>query len=122
MLRTFAAAALLALVIMPTEAVTSAQADAWSDASVPVVYGDLNLAKPADAKILADRLQAAAAQACFSANRGLTGSEHIPLAAVKTEMRACIDDAINVAMLRIEKNVTRNVRANLFGDKQASLN
>jgi UrcA family protein len=122
MLRTFAAAALLALIITPIQAVTSAQADAWSDASVPVVYGDLNLAKPADAKILADRLQAAANRACIGANRGLTGSEHIPLDAVKTEMRACINEAIDVAMLRIEKNVTRNVRANLISDKQASLN
>jgi UrcA family protein len=116
MLRTFAAAALL------TIAVTSAQADAWQEASVPVVYGDLNLAKPADAKILADRLQAAATRACFDANRDLTGSANIPLAARTSEMRTCVNDAINVAMLRIEKNVTKNVRANLIGDKQASLN
>ena len=75
MLRTFAAAALLAFTV------TSAQADAGSDASVLVVYGDLNLAKPADAKILADRLQAAATRACFDANRDLTGSAHIALAA-----------------------------------------
>jgi len=122
MLRTFAAAALLALIITPTQAVTSAQADAWSDVSVPVVYGDLNLAKPADAKILADRLQAAATRACFDANRDLTGSAHIALAARTSGMRACIDDAVNVAMLRIEKNVTKNVRANLISDRQASLN
>ena len=115
MLRTVTAAALLAFTI------TAAQADDRPQASVPVAYGDLNLAKPADAKILADRLQAAATLACLNANRDLTNDAHIA-PAIRKEMQACIKEAINVAMLRIERSLTQNVRANLVSDRQASLN
>ena len=38
------------------------------------------------------------------------------------EMQDCVDTAINVAMLRIERNLTAHVRANLINSKQASLN
>jgi UrcA family protein len=113
MLRTFAAAALLVL--------TVTAAHAGTQDAVPVVFGDLNLSNPADAKILAGRLQAAAAQACINANRDLTSDAHIA-PAFRTQMQACVKDAINVAMAQIERSLTRNVRANLVSDRQASLN
>ena len=119
MLRTVTAAALLAFTV--TTAATTARAETWPEASVPVAYGDLNLAKPADAKILADRLQAAANQACLNANRDLTSDAHIA-PAIRAQMQACVKDAINVAMSRIERSLTQNVRANLISDRQASLN
>jgi UrcA family protein len=115
MLRIFAAAALLALTV------TTAEANVWPEVSVPVAYGDLNLSKPADAKILADRLQAAATLACFNANSDLNNDAHTT-PAIHKEMQACVKDAINVAMLRIERSLTQNVRANLSSNKQASLN
>ena len=115
MLRTVTAAALLAFTI------TAAQADDRPQASVPVAYGDLNLANPADAKILAHRLQAAATLACLNANRDLTSDAHIA-PAIRDGMRACVKDAINIAMAQIEKSLTQNVRANLVSDRQASLN
>ena len=114
MLRILAAAALLALT-------TTAQAESWSRESLQVAYGDLNLSKPADAKILADRLQDAAAKVCVSANSDTQLNAHAGLTRSQ-ELRDCVDTAINVAMLRIERNLTAHVRANLVNSKQASLN
>jgi UrcA family protein len=114
MLRTLAAtAALLALTV------SAAQAGTWPEESVHVAFGDLNLSKPDDAKTLADRLQAAATKVCLNTNGDATG--HATLAA-QNGMQACVDSAINVAMLRIEKSLTQHVRANLISNKQASLN
>jgi UrcA family protein len=116
MLRILAAAALLAIT-----ATTAAQAENWSRESMQVAYGDLNLSKPADAKILADRLQDAAAKVCLSATSNINLSAASGLTKSQ-ELRDCIDTAINVAMLRIERNLTAHVRANLVNSKQASLN
>jgi UrcA family protein len=113
MLRTLAAAALLILTV------SAAQAGTWPEESVHVAYGDLNLSKPADAKTLADRLQAAATRVCLNTNGDVSG--HATLAA-QNGMQACVDNAIDVAMLRIEKNLSQHVRANLISNKQASLN
>jgi UrcA family protein len=107
MLRTFATAALLAL------SVTAAQA---GDAppSVNVAFGDLNLSHPADAKILAGRLQAAAIHVCHDATDGLYGvaADHV--------MRECVRDAIDVALAHIASSQTNAVRANLVSDRVAS--
>jgi UrcA family protein len=114
MLRIFTAAALLALTA------TTVQAETWSGSTL-VAYGDLNLSKPADAKILAERLQAAATKVCLSANRDIQFNAYSDLTKSR-EMQDCIDTAINVAMLRVERNLTAHVRANLVNSKQASMN
>jgi UrcA family protein len=116
MLRIFTAAALLALT-----ATTAAQAENWARDSMPVAYGDLNLSKPADAKVLAERLQAAATKVCLSATSDLRLNANSDLTKSR-EMQDCVDTAINVAMLRIEHSMTAHVRANLINSKQASLN
>jgi UrcA family protein len=115
MLRIFTAAALLALTVT-----TTAQAGSWSD-SMLVAYGDLNLSKSADAKVLADRLQTAATQVCLNANDDIRLSSRYGRA-TNSELQGCVDTAINIAMLRIEKNLTAHVRANLINSKQAALN
>ena len=114
MLRIFTAATLLALTA------TTVQAETWSGSTL-VAYGDLNLSKPADAKILAERLQDAATKVCLSANRDIQFNAYSDLTKSR-EMQDCIDTAINVAMLRVERNLTAHVRANLVNSKQASLN
>jgi UrcA family protein len=97
LLRPFAfAAALLTL------GMTAAHADA--SASTNVAFGDLNLSNPADAKVLADRLQGAAKEVCLKANPEI-GSQAV--------MQDCIDSAIAMAMGRIETRMDENVRANL---------
>ena len=60
MYRSFTTAAILAL------AITAAHADDF--ASTRVTFGDLDLSQPADAKILADRLENAAKSVCIQAN------------------------------------------------------
>ena len=116
MLRIFTAAALLALT-----AATAAQAENGTRESMLVAYGDLNLSRPADAKILADRLQDAAAKVCLGANSDIQFNSH-PGLTKSQELQDCVDTAINVAMLRIEHSMTARVRANLVNNKQASLN
>lgn len=103
MFRSLTATALLVL------SVTAVRADDWTRDSVAVTYGDLNLSKPADAKVLAERLEAAATLACQKANSDLDWNA-MPL---NQDMRHCIDSAITVAMSRIEKSLDRSVRANL---------
>ena len=70
---------------------------------------------------LAERLQAAATKVCLSATSDLRLNANSDLTKSR-EMQDCIDTAINVAMLRIERNLTAHVRANLINSKQASLN
>lgn len=96
MLRTFAAAAILALTV------TAAQAETVTKVSVDVTYGDLNLAHPADAKILADRLQAAAQSVCKPVADGY-------------EMQDCMHSAISGAIARIAGKMENNVRDSLTG-------
>ena len=69
-----------------------------------VAFGDLNLSQPADARILALRLQDAAQQVCLKAN-----PETIP----PTYMQQCIDNAVSMAMGRIEISLDRAVRNKL---------
>ena len=98
MFRSFAAAALFIL------SVTAARADS---ASVNVAYGDLNLARAADARILAQRLDGAARLACRDANAGERGF------GARREMQQCVDAAIATAMSRIEADFDRAVRVYL---------
>ena len=99
MLRILAAAAILAL------SATAALAD--SQASVDVPFGDLNLSQPHDAKILAGRLEAAAATVCLKANSDALNA--IPAPA----MQGCINTAINIAVSRIQSSLEGKLRANL---------
>ena len=103
--RIFATAAFIAL--------TVTAADAGEVASVSVTFGDLNLSRPADAKILATRLQAAAKSVCRTA-----GSGQPPLIAMR-EMDSCTDTAISTALARIASVQTNAVRANLVNDREA---
>ena len=109
MLRIIATTAILALTLNAAHAADTAS-------SINVNFGDLNLSRPADAKILTERLEIAAAQVCHGAGAGLSPVSEMYVT------QGCVKDAINVAMLRIERSLTRNIRANLISDRQASLN
>jgi len=96
--RTFTAAAILAL------GITAAYADDYNSASINVAFDDLNLSQPADAKILANRLQDAAKSVCLKANPEIDN---------QSLMQDCIDDAINTAMGRIETSLEQPAHADL---------
>jgi UrcA family protein len=72
-------------------------------ATTLVAYGDLNLSQPADAKMLADRLQVAAKSVCLQANPAIAQSD----------MEVCADTAISIAMGRIETSLDQKVHASL---------
>jgi UrcA family protein len=99
MLRILAATAILAL------SANAALAD--SQASVDVPFGDLNLSRSNDTKILAERLETAASVVCLKANRDMLGA--IPAHA----MQDCIDTAVNIAVNRIQSSLEGKLRANL---------
>ena len=96
--RTFTTAAIFAL------GMTAAHADDYNSASINVAFGDLNLSRPADAKILGNRLQDAAKSVCLKAN---------PEVSNQSLMQDCIDDAINTAMGRIEISLEQPAQAAL---------
>jgi len=106
MLRIITIAALLALTA------TAADAGDTSPPSTIVSFSDLNLSHPADAKVLAGRLEAAAKQVCREEGSGQVG------VAAMHEMRACADIAVNVALARIQAAVGQAVRAQLASDRQ----
>jgi len=99
MLRILTAAAILAL------SANAALAD--SQASVDVPFGDLNLSRSHDAKILAERLETAASVVCLKANSDMSGA--MPARA----MQDCIDTAVNIAVSRIQSSLESKLRANL---------
>jgi UrcA family protein len=99
MLRILTAAAILAL------SANAALAD--SQASVDVPFGDLNLSRSHDAKILAERLETAASAVCLKVNRDMPGA--IPAYA----MQDCIDTAVNIAVSRIQSSLENKLRATL---------
>jgi len=100
MLRILATAAILAL------SANAALAD--SQASVDVPFGDLNLSRSHDTKILAERLETAASAVCLKANNDMPGA--IPAHA----MQDCIDTAVNIAVSRIQRSLESKLRANLI--------
>lgn len=104
MLRPLALTALLAC------AATGAQASALSSSSMDVAYGDLNIAQPGDAKVLADRLHAAATEVCLKANGGLPSTRDQDMA-----VQHCVDGAISTAIATIQSRMERSVRLNLVG-------
>jgi UrcA family protein len=100
MLRILATAAILAL------SANAALAD--SQASVDVPFGDLNLSRSHDTKILAERLETAASAVCLKANSDMPST--IPAYA----MQDCIDAAVNIAVSRIQRSLESKLRANLI--------
>ena len=90
-------------------AATAAQADS----STRVSYGNLNLSRAEDAKILADRLRAAAKFVCLDANPSFAG---------KAAMQDCVSATVNAATVQIEERIERRmlggVRANLASIRQ----
>src|SRR6478752_2986854 len=101
MLRTFALTAFLAL------GATAAYAD---DASTQVVYSDLDLANPTDAKTLAARLQDAAAAVCLKAN---------PENVAPVAMANCINASVSMAVSRIETNMDSDVHDKVHNVRSA---
>lgn len=100
----------LALTLLLTATATAAQASAMSSASMDVAYGDLNVAQPSDAKILAGRLHAAASQVCINANGGLPTTRDQDIA-----VQHCVDGAISTAIATIQSRMEQSVRLNLAG-------
>jgi len=106
MLRTLA----LPILLLPLS-VAAAQAGDFtsgvSTASQTVAYGDLNPLAPADAKILAVRLETAAQAVCEKAIDGM------PLASRDAAVQQCMDTAINVALTRISSRMSEKVHNSL---------
>jgi UrcA family protein len=88
-------------ILLVTLGLSAAHAD--DTVSAPVPYGDLNLSKPADAKILASRLEDAAKSVCLQANPD----------AAPGFIQMCADAAISVAMAQIQDQMDDAVDAKL---------
>ena len=114
MLRSISTTALLILTVTTAQAAEVAPVDV---ASINVAYGDLNLSKPQDAAILADRLQSAAHEVCLKTN------DVSPSVSVrKILMRRCVEQAVGKAtskiLAEIESSPHRAIRANLMSVRQ----
>jgi UrcA family protein len=96
---TFTASTILAL------GITAAHADDDTIISTTVAFGDLDLSQPANAKILADRLQDAAKSVCLKANPDIDSM---------AEMRDCVDTAVSMAMAQVEDRLDQTVHADLI--------
>jgi len=101
MLRPLTIAALLAL------GTASAHAD---EVTTRVSYSDLDLSRPADARILAARLQDAATAVCLKAN-----PENVARAALEN----CINLSVHMAMSRIESAMDETVQGKLSNVRTA---
>ena len=95
MLRSLTAATLLAL------GIASAHAD---EVTTQVSYSDLDLSRPADARILAARLQDAATAVCLKAN---------PENVARMALENCISLSVHMAMSRIESDMNASVHDRL---------
>jgi len=84
-----------------------AQAD---EATTRVSYSDLDLSRPADAKVLAARLQDAATAVCLKAN-----PENVGRAALEN----CINISVHMAMTRIESDMNETVHDRLTNVRTA---
>lgn len=93
--------------------VTGSVALADGQASVDVPFGDLNLSRTQDARILADRLQIAAKEVCQKANGADIAAGRIGQQA----MHECVKAAISIAMERVAINLEEKVRANLISGR-----
>ena len=101
MLRYLTIPALLAL------SIAGAQAE---EATTQVSYSDLDLSRPADAKVLAARLQDAATSVCLKAN-----PENVAPSALAT----CINLSVHMAMSRIESDLDATFHGKLSNVRTA---
>src|SRR5579859_4448744 len=101
MLRTLTVTAFLAL------GIAGAHAD---DVSTQVSYSDLDLSRPADAKVLAARLQDAATAVCLKAN---------PENVAKAALEHCISLSVHMAMSRIASDMSEAVDDKLSNVRMA---
>lgn len=101
MLRPFLSAAVLVL------GIASAHAE---EASTQVPYGDLDLSQPADAKVLASRLQDAAKSVCLQSNPDIVRQKLL---------QNCIDMSVSIAMARVEDGLDQAVHAKLSNVRMA---
>jgi UrcA family protein len=102
MLRTLTFAALFSLGIAGAYA---------EEASTQVSYSDLDLSRPADAKVLAARLQDAAASVCLKAN-----PENVSQGALAN----CINASVHMAVSRIESDLDGTVHDKLSNVRTAA--
>lgn len=98
MFRTFAAAGVLALTV------TAAQA-----ADVAVYFGDLSLTDPHDARVLADRLEAAAETSC-AAQRPDTYESRMYYQSFYDQ---CVRDASRAAAEKVRISAAKALRAKI---------
>jgi UrcA family protein len=92
-----------AAILLTAIGLSAARAEDLDTVSTPVPYGDLDLSRPADARILADRLEEAAKSVCLKAN------PDAPSSFVQT----CADAAISVAMMQMQDQMDDEVHARL---------
>ena len=113
MFRTFTAATLFTLAVTTAQATPLSPPPAYAEMNV--AYGDLNLTSPADAAILADRLQTAAVTVCMKTNDAKSSIR-------KILVRRCVDMAITRATSKIwsqiEASPYQAIRANLDSVRQ----
>jgi len=88
--------------------IAGAQAD--DDVTTQVSYSDLDLSRPADARILAARLQDAASAVCLKAN---------PENVSKDALENCINLSVHIAMSRIESTMAAVVQGKLSNVRTA---
>ena len=107
MLRSFAVASAL-LALPAVFSVTAAQAQ---DVSAWVSFADLNLSRPADAKVMADRLEGAAKDVCTRAN-----PENIRPAV----MESCVDASMTDALAQIEDGLDQGIQDKMVNIRSAT--
>ena len=91
---------MLRAIIVPALLVLSIAGASADEATTNVSYADLDLSRPADAKVLAARLQDAAASVCLKAN-----PENVSPGALEN----CINASIHMAVSRIESDMDATV-------------
>ena len=106
MLRTL----IVALTLTAPLALGATAAYADDAATTNVSYADLDLSRPADAKVLAARLQDAATAVCLKAN---------PENVTPGALEHCINASVHMAMSRIESNMDTIVRDRLGNVRSA---
>jgi len=84
-----------------------AQAD---EATTRVSYSELDLSRPADAKVLAARLQDAATAVCLKANPENLGA---------TALEHCVDMSVHLAMTRMQSDMDEAVQDKLSNVRTA---
>ncbi|HWC62652.1 MAG TPA: UrcA family protein [Rhizomicrobium sp.] len=92
-----------AAILLTALGLNAARAEEFDTVSTPVPYGDLDLSRPADAQIMAARLEDAAKSVCLKANPD----------AAPAFIQMCADAAISVAMTQMQDQMESAVDAKL---------